>query len=180
MECFDLIHYLQVGNLGKNRDKFLGKVGKQAGRGNWFWAFRCKAKLYSWELGMQMYEDAYWNFLRNDISSIKELISKHNVFVHDRHDIDSLFNYKHQTSHSDHYSDIAIRRCLIRMGVWFQGSDIFDLKDTKFIDSNVSFHLPHLIEGDNKSALSWLNENRYIVIAKETEDKCKLSEIMVK
>lgn len=175
-----MIHYLQVGNLGKNRDKFLSKVGKQAGKGNWFWAFRCKDKLYSWEFGMQIYEDAYWSFLRNDISLIKELISKHNVFVNDRHDIDSFCNYKHQTNASDHYSDIAIRRCLIRMGVWFQGSDVFDLKDTKFIDSNVPFHLPHLIEGKGKSALSWLNKNRYIVIAKETEDKCRLSEIMIK
>lgn len=175
-----MIHYLQVGDSGKNRDKFLDKVNRQAGKGNWFWAFRCKDKLYSWEFGMQMYEDAYWNFLRNDISCIKELISKHNVYVNDRHDIDSLFNYKHQKKISDHYCDIAIRRCLVRMGVWFQGSEIFGLRDTKFIDSKIPFHLPHLVEGPEKTAIAWINKNRYIAIASDTEDKCKLSEIMIK
>lgn len=176
-----MLDYIQVGDLGKNRDKFIQKVTRSAGKGNWFWTFRCNNKLYSWEMGMQMYEDAYWQFLRNDVSLVKELVGYFNVYVLDRHDIDSSINYKHQLNERDHYPDIALRRCLVRLGVWFQGKEILRIPATKFNDCNVPFHLPHLIQkpDDKKSIKSWLDSNRYIVIAPDIEDKCKLSDILV-
>jgi hypothetical protein len=129
---------------------------------------------------MQLYEDAYWNLMRSDIDIVKNLIGNFNVYVWDRHDLESVFDYRFQKNIRDHYSDIAIRRCFVRLGVWFQGKDLFDLKSTDLDSSNVPFHLPHLIEGSDKSARSWIQKNRFIVIATETEDKCKLSGIMVK
>lgn len=177
-----MLHYLPVGDIGKHRDEFLAKVHKRAGKGNWFWAFRVGKKLYSWELGIQLYEDAYWQFLRSDISLIKELLGYFNVFVYDRHDLDSGLDYKIQNNSRDHFQDIAIRRCLIRFGVWFNGKDIMEINGSKFDHNQVPFHLPHLINKPdiNKSLRSFMFSNRLIVIAPELEDKAKLSEILIK
>lgn len=174
---------MQVSDLGNNRDKFLAKVTRVAGKGNWFWAFAAKKKLYSWEWGLQLYEDAFWEFFKHNGSALKELVDNYsNVYVINRFDIDSGLDYKKQTQNSDHYSDIAVRRCFIRFGLSFKGKDILELGKSQFSQSKVPFHLPHLINKPDTlgSVKSWLDTNRLIVIAPEIEDKAKLSEILVK
>jgi len=177
-----MLQYIQVGDLGKNRDQFITKVQKTAGKGNWFWAFRANKRLYSWEWGLQLYEDAYWHYLRSNVKKLKEIIAYNDVYVYNRHETESVLDYKIQKHYQDHYEDIAIRRCLIRFGVWFTGKELLSIKDSPFDDAKISFHLPHLINKPDatNSIRSWLNTNRMIVIASEIEDKCRLAEILVK
>ena len=177
-----MIDYIQIGDMGKNRNRFFHKVSQQVGKGNWFLGFRAGQKLYSWAFGMQLYEDAYWSFLREDIEYIKELVGYSDVFVYNRHDADSCLNYKEQTQESDHYQGIAIRRCLVRMGVWFKGEGILKIPETKFNDCKIPFHLPHLINKPDSigSIKSWIDTNRLVIVAPEIEDKAKLAELMVK
>lgn len=177
----NMLDFISPFGIDKDRERFLKSVDKRAGRGNWFWAFRVDKKLFSYELGMQMYEDAYWVYMRKNLHLIKFLIKHFDVYVTDRHDLESGLTYKKQSHpYYEHYADIAIRRCLRRYGVWFNGKELTPLVGSELDDSKVPFHLPCLINHVEKTAKVWLDSNRIIVIAKEIEDKAKLSEILIR
>ena len=175
-----MLNFINPFGIDEDREAFILSVNRKAGKGNWFWVFKVGKQLWAYELGMQLYEDAYWLFLRKDIGRIKELLANLDVFVYNRHDLDSGLDYRKQTQPGEHYSDIAIRRCMRRFGIWFKGTDIFDISKTQYADRKVPFHLPHLVSSPDKSAKSWIDSNRLIVRAREVEDKCKLAEILVK
>jgi len=176
-----MLKFIYVGDHGSNRDKFIQKVNKQAGKGNWFFAFRAGKKLYSWNWGMQLYEDAYLSFLGKDINLVKKLVSACDVCEINNKDLDAYLDYKKQKHDRDHYQDIAIRRCLVRLGVWFKGTDLLSVPGTEFDHSKIPFHLPHLLRKPDslKSIKSWLDGNHLLVIASSSEDKAELAGIMV-
>ncbi len=177
-----MLDFIPVPELGKNRDKFLAKVTRTVGKGNWFWVFAAKNKLYSWEWGIQFYEDAFYEFLRRDINLLKNICSYSDVYMINRFDTGSGLDYKKQLQRDEHYADIALRRCMIRFGVTFKGKNILDLNETPYSQNNVPFHLPHLIRKPdaNKSVRSWLGSNRFIAVANTVEDQAKLSELLIK
>lgn len=176
-----MLKFVTPFNYSRDKENFLKTMNRTAGKGGWFWVFRVGKQIYSFDLGMQLYEDAYWLLLQKNSKVIKKLVDYYDVFVVNNEDLESGLSYKKQTQKwSDHYADIAIRRCLRRMGVWFKGKELFEVSGTPLDDRRVSFHLPHLVDNPDKSARSWIESNKVIVIAKEVEDQCKLSEILVK
>lgn len=178
-----MLEFIQVKKYGWERKEFIQDLSKKVGDSNWYWVFKVNNKLYSHNLGLQMYEDAYYQMFKNDISDVKELIEKyHNIYMYESADTKVSLDY-HKRTIKDYYQDIAVRRCLIRFGIWFKGeSDLFKIHGTKLNDKHVPFHLPHLIDrpDSSKSARSWLDSNRLIVVAKEAEDKFQLSKVLVK
>lgn len=175
------MEFVNLYGLDKDREDFTRTINKRAGKGNWFWVFKVGKRLYSYDMGMQLYEDAYWLYLRQDIKRVKYLVGQFDVIVNDCYDRDASLNYSKQAHKwREHYADIAVRRCLRRLGVWFKGKDLLNITKTEFDDQSVPFHMPHLISGTNKSARSWLYKNRMIVIVKEVEDKCQLAEHLVR
>ena len=176
-----MLNFITPFGIERDREKFVRSVNRRAGKGNWYWVFRVEKKLYSYEFGMQMYEDAYWVHLRKHTDLLKEAMDHFDVYVMDRHDLEAGLSYKKQEHpYNEHYADIAIRRCLRRYGTWFRGKDLMALKGSALDDSQVPFHLPHLVNNPDKSARAWLESNRLIVVAKEIEDKAKLSEMLVR
>lgn len=174
-----MLDYIQVGDLGADRDKFISKVTRVAGKGNWFWAFKVGKKLYSWEWGLQVYEDAFYEYFKNNVELIKPLIENyHDVFVINRFDLESGIDYKKQNQNKDHYNDIAIRRCLVRFGLWFKGKELLEINNSLYSHIKIPFHLAHLAK--NTSVKTWFDDSRYIVVAPEIEDKAKLSEFLIK
>lgn len=175
-----MLDFIQVGDLGQNRDKFLAKVTRVAGKGNWFWTFTLGKKFYSWELGMQFYEDAFWEYFRGHANLLKNLVTNYNnIYVVNRFDAESGLDYRKQNQNQDHINDIAIRRCLTRFGINFKGKDLLNLHQTDYSDTVVPFHLSHLC--DKKiSAKTWWAANRFIVVAPEIEDKARFSEFLIK
>lgn len=177
-----MIEYVEVPvNLHVDRNKFVNTLNEKVGKGDWFWGFRVGKRLYSWAWGMQLFEDAYYEFLKQNPRQIRALVEYSNVYVWDRHDLDSGLDYKKQTQPKDHFQDIALRRCLVRFGIWFKGLDILKIPGSDFDDERVKFHLPHLVHKPDSlgSLRSWLS-NRLVVVAKTIEDKAKLSDILVK
>ena len=173
----DFIHYP---DLGIDRDKFLSKVTLTVGKGNWFIAFSVKKNFYSWEWGMQLYEDAYWEFFRKNINLLTTLLEKYfNVFVVNRFDSESGLDYKKQTQNRDHYDDIAIRRCITRFGLKFKGKELLEIGTSDYSQTKVPFHLPHLMKS-GKNVTDWINSNRFIIVAPEIEDKAKFSEMLIR
>jgi len=176
-----MLNFITPFGIERDREKFIRSVNRKAGKGNWFWVFRVGKKLYSYELGMQLYEDAYWVLLRKRTDLLKEVMDHFDVYVINRHDLDSGLSYKKQEHpYNEHYADIAVRRCLRRYGTWFRGKELMPLKGTSLDDREVPFHLPHLVSNPEKSARSWLESNRLIVVAKTIEDEAKLAEVLVR
>lgn len=149
-----MLKSIPVRHLGKKRDKFTVFLNNKVGRGNWFWGFQLRSGLYSWSYGLQIYEDAYWCFLKNNLTLLKELVKNYgDVYVIDKSDLSSGLDYKKQLQSEDHYADIAIRRSLRRLGLWFQGEDLLKIPASEFSESSIPFHLKYLIRGDKVSDL---------------------------
>lgn len=178
-----MFELIPVGELGKEYRKYCRMLTKRVG-GNWFWVFLVGKRLYSFDLGMQMYEDAYWSFFRNDISKLKHLATNyHDVCVTDAKDLESGMDFRKQTQEWEHFADIAIRRAIVRLGVGFKGKEeLFKIAGTEYNDGHIHFHLPHLIHRSDgrQSARAWIKSNRMVVIAKTLEDRRKLNNILVK
>jgi hypothetical protein len=177
-----MLDYIRVGDLGKNRNDFLSKINKQVGKGNWFWAFQSGSKLYSWQWGLQLYEDAFYQHIKSDTGLLRKLVGSYDIYEKDRQETESLLDYKIQKLQYDHYSDIAYRRCLVRFGLWFSGTDYLPMQGTKYEAWKIPFHLPHLIRkpDERASAKSWMDTNKVIAVATTEEDQGRLAEILVK
>ena len=172
-----MLETVPVPPLGKNRDRFKRYLNKKVGEGNWYWAFKIGKSLYSWDLGMQLYEDSYWSFFRNNLTLFKELVKNYgDVCEFNKQDMESGTDYRKQTQDADHYQDIAIRRCLRRFGVWFRGSQLLKLPGSKYGDDKVPFHLSHLTKGPARVIV----ESKVVITAVKSVDKFKLSEILIR
>jgi hypothetical protein len=173
-----MLDLIPAPNLGKKRDKFARLLNQKVGKGNWFWAYKIGGSLYSWELGLKVYEDAYWLFFRNHLTKLKKLVKNYNdVFEFRKEDIESGLDYTKQKNRSDHYQDIAIRRCLRRFGIWFQGAgDLLQLSNSEFGEDRVPFHLPHLIKG---KMIVDFHRMRVAMIAMTPVDKFELAKILI-
>lgn len=176
-----MLQFIPAPNLREKRDEFVRLLDKKVGTGNWYWAYQFKAnKLYSWSLGIQLYEDAYWLFLKHNLTFLKEIVKNYgDVFVIDKTDTKSGLDYKKQTQKKDHYQDIAIRRCLRRFGTWFQGEDLLKIPDSKFDENKIPFHLPSLLIKEDKSLIGFRN-HLVAVLAIGIHDKQDLSEVLIK
>jgi len=176
-----MFQVMAVGDIGDERKKFVWKQNKKYGEGNWFWGFKAGKRLYSFDLGMQLYEDAYWNYFKKDISLLKKVISHSEVFVLKSSDIESGLDYRHQQEREGHYEDIAVRRCLRRFGVWFKGDKVLKIGSSKLNSQIVPFHLPHLLfKNEDSSVYSWLTNHRVVIIADTVEDQYELSKVLVR
>ena len=176
-----MLQFVPAPNLGEKRDRFVSLLNKKVKPGNWFWAYQLKAnKLYSWNLGIQLYEDAYWLFFKTNLTFLREVVKNYgDVVVVDKSDMESGLDYKKQTQKKDHYEDIAIRRCLRRLGTWFQGEDLLKILDSKFKESKIPFHLPHLLTTKDRSLVGFRN-HLVAVLAVEISDKQDLSEVLIR
>jgi hypothetical protein len=171
-----VLKYVPASKLQK-RDRFVHFLNKKVGQGNWFWGFQLKTGLYSWGYGLQIYEDAYWCFLKDNLTSLKELVKNYgDVYVIDKLDLLSGLNYKKQLQSEDHYADIAIRRSLRRLGLWFKGDMLLKIPGSSFCDNVIPFHLKHLICGNYVSDLLC---HRVAIIAPDIESQHELSNKLI-
>lgn len=176
-----MLSFINPIGISKNRERFIHSINKRVGKGNWFWVFKVGKKLYSNNLGMQLYEDAYWIYLKKNIDALKLIMNSNEIYIINRHDIESGLSYTQQNHpYQEHYADIAIRRCLRRYGTWFRGNELLSLVGSKLDDARIPFHLPHLVNSPDKTLRSWFNSSRAIVVAKTIEDEAKLSEILIR
>jgi len=172
------MEFINVPRLGKKRDEFIKLLNKRVGKGNWYWAFQIGKNLYSWEFGLQLYEDSYWLYLKDHLTLLKEIVTKYgDVYVVDKKDLKSGLDYKKQSQYEDHYADIAIRRSLRRLGVWFKGDKLLKISESDLSENKVPFHLTHLLK--NRPVGDFLN-TRVAVVVVEIGDKHELGERLIK
>lgn len=143
------------GYLGKNRDRMYSEWDRLFGVGNWrlSWIFGACTDLDFLDM-CALYEDAYHHFLEQHPDILESLIIyASNVFDDAPSNIYSRFNYSKQETPRTHVQDIAIRRCLMRRGMWFKGSELLQIRDklgthplsVTLSPGQVPFHRPDCI-----------------------------------
>lgn len=173
-----MLEIIDAGDLKGNYKKFTNLLNKKAGPGNWWWIFKSKY-LYSFNWGMNHYEDAYYSFLKKRPDLLSPIIeSKEIIFDHEK-DLISETNYSIQKSYKEHYADIALRRIMIRLGVQLPGKGYYSIKNEELDPSNVPFHLPHLVNNRRITASDWISQYRKVVIADSIDSQFELSKYLI-
>lgn len=142
------------GYLGKHREERHQEWNEKYGKGNWRLVWKV-GKIFVDFLGAcALYEDAYMKFLRNNPKVLHTLINKaSNVYDDAPSNVNSVFDYTKQESRRTHLQDIAIRRSLLRLGLWFMGKELIRIRQERgthplsmiLSPGRVPFHRPDLI-----------------------------------
>ena len=134
-----------------------GKSGRDAarnrlyGQGNWRTAFRWGDGLVDRETALQLYEDAYFAHFSTHPEVLDGLCaSACDVYDNAQSNVNSGCDYSVQETDATHLQDIAIRRCVLRLGRSFDGDHLVEIrgKNSEGFHLNpgrVPFHLPERI-----------------------------------
>ncbi|MEK6897972.1 MAG: hypothetical protein AABX28_01290 [Nanoarchaeota archaeon] len=143
------------GYFGKKRDKLYNLWDTEHSLG-WRIAWEFGNLILDKHEALQIYEDAYYEFLKNNHGILQWLIkTASDVYDTAPSNVESRFNYDEQETPNNHLHDIAIRRAVLRNGVWFQGEHLVEVRKPGSEGEILSpyavpFHLPHLIyQGDD-------------------------------
>ncbi len=139
------------GYLGKKRDELHNAWNNQFGEDKWRIAYQWGSLVVPKEIGIQIYEDAYHEFFKNNKGILEWLISTaSDVYDTAPTNVQAGFDYTNQETQNNHIHDISIRRAVMRLGRRFKGHHLMCVrwKDSEGFKINpgvVSFHLPKLI-----------------------------------
>ncbi|MFF0314267.1 hypothetical protein ACFYPH_06405 [Micromonospora sp. NPDC005252] len=152
---------------------------EQFGPGRWRLAWRIGPVSHPWPGALALYEDAYFRRLVADPELRRTLLTgARNVYDVSVDDVESGLDYTCQRPGAQHLQDIAVRRVLVRLGIWFEGVDLVrlrrrdtnDLSPGACLDSGaVRFHRPDLIVQpvltgwwDTDSIEAFYQSNKYL------------------
>jgi ADP-ribose pyrophosphatase YjhB (NUDIX family) len=134
-----------------------GKAARDADRdrlygpGNWRTAFRWGEGLVDRDTALQLYEDAYYAHFSTHPAVLDGLCAAAcDVYDNAQSNVNSGCDYSAQETNATHLQDIAIRRCVLRLGRTFDGDHLVEIrgKDSEGFHLNpgrVPFHLPERI-----------------------------------
>lgn len=111
-----IFHFL--GYTGKNRKTIYGDLDTQFGPENWAIAHFFDEKVLSKQQVYLIYEEAYYQFLKNNPDTREWLVNTASE-VYDMHpsNIDSGLDYSIQECEATHLQDISVRRALTRLAL---------------------------------------------------------------
>jgi len=149
MEWTDL---KRPGYFGKKRDEIHKKYDEVYGKGNWRIAYFWMNDIVSRDFAIQIYEDAYYEFLKKEKNLLKWLVSTaKDVYDNSPSNINSGLDYNIQETDSNHLQDISIRRVVRRLGRKFEGNELIEIRSSSsegnvLSPGKVPFHLPQHIK----------------------------------
>jgi len=150
------------GYLGKHKLEKYQQWDGIYGKGNWRLAWKVGNVFVDFLGACALYEDAYFNLLKTHDPIRNQLIAEaSNVYDDEPSNVNSGFDYTKQETERTHIQDIAIRRSLIRLGLWFKGTELIRIRQEKgthplsmtLSPGRVPFHLPELVE--KPETLGW-------------------------
>lgn len=142
------------GYFGRHRGERYALYDSQFGTGNWRLAWQLGEALGDVQVAAMLYEDAYMAFLSDNPTVLAELVrDAANVYDDAPTNVASHLDYAAQETNRTHLQDIAIRRCLVRLGCWFAGDQLIQIRDSlgehrlslTLSPGRVPFHRPELI-----------------------------------
>lgn len=139
------------GYFGKKRDEIIANWDKVHGEGNWRLAYVWDPLIIERREAIQIYEDGYYEYLKTNPEDLDWLVrTASDVYDTAPSNVESGFDYKHQETKNNHIHDIAIRRAVLRLGKWFYGKRLLQIRSRdeesfRFSPGIVPFHLPGMI-----------------------------------
>jgi len=146
---------VRPGYLGRHRNEKYEEWNVKYGKGKWKVAWKVGDVFVDFLGACALYEDAYFHFLQNNPKIREQLINEAcNVYDDEPSNVNSGFDYTAQETERTHIQDIAIRRSILRMGIWFKGKYLIRIRQEKgthplsitLSPGRVPFHKPELIE----------------------------------
>lgn len=138
------------GYFGASRNEIHARYDVLFGRNNWRIAWQWGEQIIQKPEALQIYEDGYYEFFKIQ-RDILEWLVKTALDVYDTgpSNVESRFSYALQETPNNHVHDIAIRRAVLRNGVWFRGNHLMHVRPgeegEKLGPHLVPFHLPGMI-----------------------------------
>ena len=121
------------------------------GTGTWRIAWRVGDSVLGRVEALQLYEDAYIEFFRASPETLDWLCrTASEVYDNAVTNLASGLDYAVQEARSTHLQDVAIRRCLVRLGRRFEGDHLVEIRGAasegfRLNPGKVPFHLPDAI-----------------------------------
>jgi hypothetical protein len=168
------------GYMGSRRAAMATARDQQYGSGNWRLVWSWSGQWLGPEMAYGLYEDAYCLHLQAHPELLRLLLEEASeVYDNAPSNVASGFDYQAQEAGGTHLQDIAIRRVLVRLGVWFRGSQIIQIRDHLGTHSlsmllspgQVPFHYPEHITAPELSGWwapgsveSWYQSSRHVQV----------------
>jgi hypothetical protein len=157
--------YERPGYFGRRKAEVLQGYDTKFGKDNWRLVWEWGELRLEWLMAIQLYEDGYYNFLKDSLPIYNELVLKvGEVYDNNISNIKSGLDYTKQETPATHLQDIAIRRCMVRFGAWFQGKTVIQIRHNSdsptgriLSPGRVPFHLPQMIK--QPQLIGWWEPN---------------------
>lgn len=138
------------GYFGTNRDEIHARYDEQFGENNWRIAWQWGNKIIRKSEALQIYEDGYYEFFKLNNNVLEWLVATaSDVYDTAPSNIEAEFSYEVQETINNHIHDVAIRRAVLRNGVWFKGDHLVHVRPEKEGEKLgphlIPFHLPKMI-----------------------------------
>lgn len=142
------------GYEGKRRNENIILRNGEYGEGQWTIGWVFGELVLEYEEVCRVYEDGYYRYFQSRPELLEHLCSiASEVYDDDISNIASGQDYNKKGETLTHIQDIAIRRCLVRLGKAFKGSEPVQIRDAKgrgaiskaLSPGQVPCHVPHLI-----------------------------------
>jgi hypothetical protein len=139
------------GYFGEKRNELCSQFDKNYGLGSWRIAWQWGFQTIERTEALQIYEDAYYEHFKRHYDILTWLISNFSdVYDTSPSNVNAGFSYDIQETPNNHLHDVAIRRSVLRRGVWFSGKELLEVRSTSgkgwiLSPCNILFHLPHMI-----------------------------------
>ncbi len=139
--------------FGKDRDRRVREYDEKYGPGNWRLVWEVAGNAVGRDGIVMLYEDAYCRFLEQHADVLEQLLREaSDVYDDAPSNVASGYDYDKQETVRTHLQDISIRRCVLRLGRRFAGSQLIQIRDVQgthplsitLSPGQVPFHMPAL------------------------------------
>ena len=171
------------GYLGRRRNERYQRWNIEFGKDGWRLAWKMGEIYVDLHGACVLYEDGYYQFLIANPDVLDQLLSEaSNVYDDEPSNVESGFDYTKQETQRTHLQDIAIRRCILRMGKCFRGEELIQIRDERgthplsitLSPGRVPLHRPGLIEQpelegwwQSGSVESFYQSNRFLQVRED-------------
>ena len=138
------------GYFGTSRNEIHAKYHQQFGEGNWRITWQWGDQIIERQESLQIYEDGYYEFFKSNLDVLDWIITTaSDIYDTSPTNIEARFSYNMQETINNHIHDVAIRKAVLRNGVWFRGNHLVHVRPEKEGESLgphlIPFHLPNMI-----------------------------------
>ncbi len=118
--------------LGRHRDEKYAEWDAKYGKGNWRIVWKINGKPLDFLGVCAVYEEAYYQFLKNHPSVLRTLLdTASNVYDDAPSNVFSDVDYTKQETGRTHVQDIAIRNSIKRLGASLKGYGLIQIRHDK-------------------------------------------------